>query len=335
MFVGDVGRPDLFPGRAEELASKLFNSLKKFKALPDFCEVLPAHGAGSLCGRAMGAKRRSTIGYEKRYNEALQIVSEKEFIASLTNDMPPVPDHFGRCSEINRKGPQLVSKLKKIKPLSPLEFGKLAESDNYVILDCRFYDAFEGQHIFNSFGITYDGNFPTFAGWIIPPQKKILLVTPEEISAEKIAIWLQRVGLDNTYGYLEGGMFEWAKDGLPSRHLMQVSSPELAALLKDNNINILDVRAVAEYEDKHLSGAINIPAPDLRERYKELSKEKKYYVICSTGHRSTLAISLLLQRGFEDLVNIAGGMTGMGEFGENREAINKWGSFPYRWKIHR
>jgi len=335
MFVGDVGRPDLFPGRAEELASKLFDSLKKFKSLPDFCEVLPAHGAGSLCGRAMGAKRRSTIGYEKRYNEALQIQSEKDFIASLTNEMPPVPDHFGRCSEINRKGPQLVQKLSKIKALSPLEFGKLAESDEYVVLDCRSYDAFEGQHIINSYGIDFDGNFPTFSGWVIPPEKKILLVTPDRVPAEEVAVWLRRVGLDNAYGFLEGGMFEWAKDGLPSCHVLQVSSPELEVLQKNDDIQILDVRAISEFEEHHMKGAINIPTPDLRERYKELDKEKQYYVICSTGHRSTLAISLLLQREFEHLVNVAGGMTGMGEFGQNKETINKWGSFTYRWKFHR
>lgn len=334
MFVGDVGRPDLFPGRAEELASKLFYSLKKFKALPDFCEVLPAHGAGSLCGRAMGAKRRSTIGYEKRYNEPLRIDSEKEFITSLTNEMPPVPDHFGRCSEINRKGPQLVRKLSKVKSLSPLEFGNLAESDEYLILDCRSYDAFGGQHIINSYSIDFGGNFPTFSGWVIPPEKKILLVTPARVTAEEVTVWLQRVGLDNTYGYLDGGMFEWAKNGLPSCHTLQVSAPELESLHKNDDIQILDVRAISEFEEHHMKGAINIPAPDLRERYGELDKEKTYYVICSTGHRSSLAISLLLQRGFEQLFNVAGGMTGMGEFGENREIVHEWGSFPYRWKIH-
>ncbi|HKK83066.1 MAG TPA: rhodanese-like domain-containing protein, partial [Atribacterota bacterium] len=260
---------------------------------------------------------------------------KKDFIASLTNEMPPVPDHFGRCSEINRKGPQLVQKLSKIKALSPLEFGKLAESDEYIVLDCRSYDAFEGQHVIHSYGIDFDGNFPTFSGWVIPPEKKILMVTPDRVSAEEVALWLRRVGLDNAYGYLDGGMFEWAKDGLPTCHVLQVSSPELEALQKKNNIQILDVRAIPEFEEHHMKGAINVPAPDLRERYKELDKETQYYVICSTGHRSTLAISLLLQRGFEHLVNVAGGMTGMGEFGENKETINKWGSFPYRWKFHR
>ena len=335
LFVGDVGRPDLFPGRAKELASQLFISLKKLKELPDFCEVLPAHGAGSLCGRAMGAKRRSTIGYEKKYNEALQIESEEDFIDSLTNEMPPVPDHFSRCSDINRKGPELVRNLDKINSLKPLEFAELAKSGDYAILDSRSYDAFGGQHIIDSYGIDFDGNFPTFSGWVVPPEKKILLVTPHRLEAEEVAIWLRRVGLDNIVGFLEGGMFEWAKDGLPTQHICQISAPELENIRNSEAIHILDVRAPYEFEEHHIEGAINISAPDLRERYKELDKEKGYYVICSTGHRSSLAISILLQKGFYHLVNVAGGMTGMGEFGENREMIKKWGSFPYWGKLHR
>ena len=334
LFVGDVGRPDLFPGKAKELASQLFDSLNKLKELPDFCEVLPAHGAGSLCGRAMGAKRRSTIGYEKKYNTALQIKSEEDFIYSLTNEMPPVPDHFSRCSDINRKGPELVRNLKKMKALKPLEFGELAKSGDCVVLDCRTYDAFGGQHIIDSYGIDFDGNFPTFSGWVIPPEKKIILVTPHRIEVEEVAIWLRRVGMDNAIGFLDGGVYEWAKDGLPTQHTCQISAPELEYIRDSEEINILDVRALSEFEEEHIEGAINIPAPSLRERYKELDKEKKYYVICSTGHRSSLAISILMQKGFYSLINVAGGMTGMGELGENREMIKKWGSFPYRGKIH-
>jgi hydroxyacylglutathione hydrolase len=335
LFVGDVGRPDLFPGRAKELASQLFVSLKKLKELPDFCEVLPAHGAGSLCGRAIGAKRTSTIGYEKKYNKALQIASEEDFIHSLTHEMPPVPDHFSRCSDINRKSPELVRNIKKIKSLKPLEFAELGKSRDYVILDCRIYDAFGGQHIIGSYGIDFDGNFPTFSGWVIPPEKKILLVTPHRVEAEEVAIWLRRVGLDNIVGFLEGGMFEWAKGGLPTQHICQVSAPALEHIRNSEAIHILDVRALSEFEEQHIEGAINIPASDLRERYKELDKDKEYYVICSTGHRSSLAISILMQKGFYHLANVAGGMTGMGEFGENREMIKKWGSFPYRGKLHR
>ena len=323
LFVGDVGRPDLFPGRAKELASQLFVSLKKLKELPDFCELLPAHGAGSLCGKAIGAKRTSTIGYEKKYNNALQIESEEDFIDSLTHEMPPVPDHFSRCSDINRKGPELVRNLNKIESFKPLEFVRLAKLEDYAILDCRSYDAFGSQHIIDSYGIDFDGNFPTFSGWVVPPEKKILLVTPHCLGAEEAAVWLRRVGLDNVVGFLKGSMFEWAKDGLPTQHICQISAPALEHIRNSGAIHILDVRALSEFEEQHIEGAINIPAPDLRERYKELDKEKEYYVICSTGHRSSLAISILLKKGFYHLVNVAGGMTGMGAFWRNRGMIKK------------
>ena len=121
--------------------------------------------------------------------------------------------------------------------------------------------------------------------------------------------------MDNTVGFMEGGMFEWVKEGLPAQHIGQISAPELEHIQKGDAIHILDVRALSEFEEQHIEGAINIPAPDLRERYKELDKEKKYYVICSTGHRSSLAISILRQKGFYHLINVAGGMTGMEKLG--------------------
>ena len=148
LFVGDVGRPDLFPNQAQELADKLYHSLHdKLMALPDHCEVYPAHGAGSLCGRAMAAKRRSTIGYERLANPALQIQDKQAFIRSLTSNMPPAPDHFSRCSAINGQGPALVSGLPKAKALQGIEFFQKGQSAEYVVIDTRTYDAFGGQHV--------------------------------------------------------------------------------------------------------------------------------------------------------------------------------------------
>jgi hydroxyacylglutathione hydrolase len=134
LFVGDVGRPDLFPGKARQLASKLYDNLhQKLLTLPDFCEVYPAHGAGSLCGRAMGAKRTTTIGYERRYNTALQIKDKDKFIKSLTTNMPAAPDHFSRCSAINGKGPALVEKLPRLVALGPQAFAQAAKKKNMLI----------------------------------------------------------------------------------------------------------------------------------------------------------------------------------------------------------
>ena len=132
LFVGDVGRPDLFPGIARDLASKLFHSLhEKLATLPDFCEVYPAHGAGSLCGRAMSAKRTSTMGYEKKYNYAFQTKDKNKFIDLLTTDMPEAPDHFSRCSDINRKGPALVRDLPSLSSHGPCLFLKESEREEH------------------------------------------------------------------------------------------------------------------------------------------------------------------------------------------------------------
>lgn len=312
LFVGDVGRPDLFPGIAVELASNLYDSLhNKILKLPDFCEVYPAHGAGSLCGRAMGAKRASTIGYEKRYNKALLIDDKQEFIRSLTTDMPAAPDHFARCSDINRNGPATISELPVMKPMHAVEMKEFLDSNDAVVLDCRCFEAFGGTHIPGAFSIDFGGNFATFAGWIIPPDKPILLVALDEYQAYEVLTWLRRVGLDNTVGYLDGGMFKWVSSGFDTCHVSQVSARKLYELTLGNMpINIVDVRAEKEFQTHHIEGAVNISVQDLRTRYRELDPNLPTVTICGSGHRSSLGASLLKQRGFKDVLNVAGGMTG-------------------------
>jgi hydroxyacylglutathione hydrolase len=312
LFVGDVGRPDLFPEMALELAGKLYHSLfDKILKLPDFCEVLPAHGAGSLCGRAMGAKWRSTIGYERKYNAALQIKDKAEFIKSLTEDMPPAPDHFSRCSDINRKGPALISQLPRMKELNAETFKEMIEKEEVAIVDTRSYLAFGSQHIPGSWSLDFNGNVPTFAGWVLPPDKDFLVVSDSFKEAEKTNVWLRRVGQDRIVGYLDGGMSGWAVKGYITNNITQISSEELHDKIKGSSkFVLLDVRASKEFEDSHIERAINIPVADLRERYAVLNKEDTIIMICSSGNRSSLGVSILAQHGFKKLHNVAGGMTG-------------------------
>ena len=321
LFVGDVGRPDLFPGRAKELASSLYDSLhEKLLKLPDFCEVYPAHGAGSLCGRAMGAKRTSTIGYEKKYNAALQIKDREEFVKSLTTNMPPAPDHFSRCSAINGKGPTLVHNLPVLEELDPETFNERAKGKNTLVLDVRSYDSFGGQHIPGAYHIDFGGNFATFAGWVLPPDSGILLVTSDGAEPQEAAVWLRRVGFDQVVGYLGGGMFAWATAGLPTGHVEQLSVEELHKMSTGKGKMVMtDVRAPREYEGFHIQGAINIPAPDLRRRYEELDPDVPTALVCSTGHRSSLGASILKQHGFKDVFNVGGGMTGYSATGYGPE----------------
>lgn len=310
LFVGDVGRPDLFPDKAEELAGKLYHSLHdKLLTLPDHCEVYPAHGAGSLCGRSMAAKRTSTIGYERFFNPALNIEDKVEFIRSLTNDMPPAPDHFSRCTAINRQGPDLVSRLPVLERLDPAAFREQGEGVD--ILDVRTYDAFSGHHVPGSWSLDLNGNFPTFAGWVLPVDKDILLVAGGPEEAEKAVTGARRVGVDRITGMLAGGMPAWVTAGFSTGDVPLLSAGGLHSMITDaENFILLDVRAPAEFADNHIEGAVNIPVDELRTRYDGLDRQKPVVVICSSGNRGSTAASILKQKGFSKLYNVAGGMTG-------------------------
>jgi glyoxylase-like metal-dependent hydrolase (beta-lactamase superfamily II)/rhodanese-related sulfurtransferase len=321
LFVGDVGRPDLFPNMAMELADKLYHSLHdKLLKLPEYCEVYPAHGAGSLCGRSMGAKYQSTIGYERKYNPALQIKDKAAFIKSLTEDMPSAPDHFSRCSDINREGPSRIEELPRLARLSVSEFQQRIQESDVEILDSRSYLAFGGQHIKNAWHLDLNGNFPTFAGWVLPIDKDILLLADDDEKAEASVLWARRVGIDRIVGYLAGGMPGWLTAGLPTRNVNQISAEDLhEMILGEENFTLVDVRAKAEYEENHIQGAINIETADLRTDYRKLDPEKTTILLCSSGNRSSLGTSILAQRGFKRLYNVTGGMTGYSAAGYTKE----------------
>jgi glyoxylase-like metal-dependent hydrolase (beta-lactamase superfamily II) len=312
LFVGDVGRPDIFPDQAYGLAGKLYDSLwLKLMELPDFCEIYPAHGAGSLCGRAIGAKRSSTIGYERHCNYALQIKDRQRFIETMTKGMPSVPDHFTRLSAVNAKGPSLLHELPQSFPLRPADFERKAACDETVILDVRPFEDYGGMHVPGSLYIDLRSNFPTFAGWMLPPEKDLLLVAETPRQRLEAIRWLRRVGLDRVTGYLEGEMLEWAMSGLPISHVAQLSPLELDDMIRRNEpIKVLDVRARREFSDFHIDGSINIPVPELRTRYRELDPQQAYALICGSGQRSSLGASVLKQKGLHHLFNVAGGIMG-------------------------
>ncbi len=321
LFVGDVGRPDLFPGKAEQLAKQLYESLhEKLLKLPEFCEIYPAHGAGSLCGRAMSAKRTSTIGYEKKYNYALNITEPEDFVQTLTNNMPAAPDHFSRCSATNGNGPIITDDLPELKAFNNADFQELINEGKHIVLDVRCFESFGGQHIPNAYSIDIKSNFATFAGWLLPPEKDILLVTDSYEQALNANIWLRRVGIDNVAGYLEEGMFGWVTAGLETQHLIQISIVELHERSKEGSeLLVVDVRSNSEYDKFHIENSINIPVNELRERYIELDKEAEIVLICGSGHRSSMGCSILQQKGFKNVYNASGGMTGYAAAGYGPE----------------
>jgi len=310
LFVGDVGRPDLFPGKAEALATSLFDNLHtKIMTLPDECEVYPAHGMGSLCGRAMAAKRTSTVGYEKKYNYALQIKDREEFVRALTLDMPAAPDHFARCSEINRTGPALMRTFTQPAPIEPKSFHERIRHSDAVLLDIRSYPAFSGVHIPESWHIDLAGNFATQAGWIIPPGRDIFLVIDERKQAEEAALQLRRVGFDRIPGFLEGGMLAWGSAGLPISSVPVISAGETNALVRSGEAVLVDVRSKEEWQAAHSDQSVHIPWHDLRARYTELDPTGHHIVMCKGGQRASIAASILKMHGFFRVSNLGGGYT--------------------------
>ena len=321
LFAGDVGRPDLFPHIAQELAGQLYHSLHdKLLQLPDYVEVYPAHGAGSLCGRSISAKWTSTIGYERRFNPALQIKDKPAFIKSLTENMPPVPDHFGRCSDINRHGPALLAELPAVENLSARQFRERMSDPAAVVLDTRSYHAYAGLHIPGAWHLDISGNFPTFAGWVLPTDKDVLLVADDYSKAQEAITWARRVGVDRIVGYLDGGMSAWAMAGLAINSIKLLSAKDLHEMAASSaDFVLVDVRAPQEYQDSHIDGAINIPVADLRTRYRELNREKTTVLICTSGSRASLGASILEQHEFKKVYNVAGGMTGYSAGGYTKE----------------
>lgn len=331
LFVGDVGRPDLFPERAQELAGKLYDSLHgKLLTLADHVELYPAHGAGSLCGRAMGAKWRSTIGYERIYNAALQIEDKAEFIRSLNEGMPPAPDHFSRCSDINRRGAPRGSQIPRPASTDVDAAKQLIESKAVEVLDTRSYHAFAGGHLPGAWHLDLSGNFPTFAGWVLPTDKDLLLVADDHQKVDEAVRWARRVGVDRITGFLDGGLTAWATSGCRTTSIELLSAEELHDMITGaEKFVLLDVRAPLEYADNHIDGAVNIPVAELRSRHEELDPQARTVLVCSSGNRSSLGAGILKQKGFSRVCNVAGGMSGYSAAGYTRECrscVNLHGS---------
>ncbi len=308
LLVGDVGRPDLFPDRQEELAQKLYQSLRKIEKLEDNLELYPAHGMGSLCGRSLSAKLSSTIGTEKKYNYAFSFHPEEKFMREILEGMPEAPDHFGRCSEINRQGPPLVSAMEEPVPLKAAEFQKLARED-HLVLDVRDSLSFTAAHIPGAYCIPVLSNFSTFAGWVLPPEKPLLLVGNTRGDIAEAVIMLRRVGLDLIKGYLEGGMEEWINLGMETERLKNMSIHDLKERLSEPDTFFVDTRMKSELAGVSIKGTIHGSTPDLRYLFGDRPAHQPFVLFCNTSNRSILGASILQRRGFTNITHVVGGTT--------------------------
>ncbi len=313
LFVGDVGRPDLFSGNMtkEELASFMYDSLNsKIKTLADNVIVYPAHGPGSSCGKNLGPNTYSTIGEQKQSNYALQDMTKEEFIKVVTEGLSTPPAYFPINARINKEGYTSLDEVMDValQPLS-IDAFKAKVKDGAWILDTRTSTTFTNGFVPDSISIGLDGRFAEWAGVLLPFDQPLVLVT-EAGKEKESAVRLARVGIDNVQGYLEGGYEGWEQAGEKIDMIIDIEPEELAMdIPHDTRLEILDVRKPGEYDNGHVKGATNVPLDTLRDplNMAMINDENNLYIHCAGGYRSVIAASLLKRQGYHNLRNVLGG----------------------------
>jgi len=308
LFVGDLARPDLAI-EAEEGARGLFHSLRKLKELEDFVEVRPGHIGGSLCGGAhMSQKPDSTIGFERRFNDYLRFEDEGEFVSTLTAEQTPQPPNFERIVELNR-GP-LLTETAPQKPLLPQRVKELVEA-GAVLIDGRDQREFDAAHVPGSINVTMNqSGVGTRAAWMVEPESEVIVTAEGDEEARRMIPMLEAVGFRHIRGYLAGGINVWRSTGLEAETTPALDIPGLAERLKNEEVVLLDVRSLAEWEAGHVEGSIHVPYQQLRDGVPDEIRNadgKPLAVVCGSGVRSALAASLLKRVGVENVEHVADG----------------------------
>jgi len=316
LFMDSVGRPDLLgDDQTAELAGKLFHTIRAFYlTLPDATIVYPGHGAGSSCGPDIGDRNTSTIGYERRHNPYLQIDDEEAFVKRILGSAPPEPRHYKPLKKINRAGPEAFGQLPPAPALTAEAFANAVKSGDFWLLDTRHHLAFGGGHIPGALNIEARPELSVWAGWMIPHEATILLVTDDRAQIEDVVSLLWRCGYTRFAGYLAGGMTSWVLAGLPIRQARPVSIQEL----KESGCNgrqILDVRAPDEWQEGHIPNARHFFVPELRERVNELDRNRPVATYCASGFRAGIAASVLLQEDFAEVGTVPGSWGGWNSAG--------------------
>lgn len=314
LFIGDVGRPDLAQKgdlTMHDLAGYLYDSLRsKIMPLPDDVVVYPAHGAGSACGKNMSKETSDTLGNQKRTNYALRAnMTREEFIKEVTDGLLAPPQYFSENVKMNREGYDSIDEVleRGVQALSPKAFEAAANETGALVLDTRPAQEFARGFVPNSINIGIDGSFAPWVGALIPDLKQPLLIITQPGREEEVVTRLARVGYDYTLGYLEGSIEAWEKAGKEVDTIASIPAEQLAAQIKEESLTIVDVRKPTEYEAEHVEGAFNLPLDYISEQMAQYPKDKPLYLHCAGGYRSMVAASILKSRGFDRVVDIAGG----------------------------
>jgi hydroxyacylglutathione hydrolase len=316
LFVGDVGRPDLrvaLGWSANDLGGLLYDSLRtKLLALPDQSVVYPAHGAGSLCGKALSKETQSTIGEQRRSNYALQPMSKAAFIELVTADQPEAPSYFTYDAVLNtQERPTLDETLERVNAIDLNQLLAL-QAVGAQVLDTRDPAEFAAAHLAGSINIGLGGQYATWAGSVLSRDKPIVIIADPGREREA-AMRLGRIGFDQVVGYLEDGLhsIESRPDLMKSTERLsaQLAADRVAAAARDERPPLMvDVRSPGERQQKRIAGSVGIPLTQLGDRLSELPNDRPILVYCAGGYRSSIAASLLQSRGFTHVSEIAGGI---------------------------
>lgn len=306
VFVGSIGRPDLLEtaagviGSAEKGARQLFQSIDRFKKLPDHLQVWPAHGAGSACGKGLGAIPSSTVGYEKLFNPSLQYHEEQKFVDYILADQPETPFYFAVMKRVNKVGPELVRELPVVKSLAVTDLERT--SSEQLVIDVRSSASFANGHVPGSINIP-SSSLVQWAGFFVDYDKPLYLLTDSDSLTENLRS-LHSIGIDKVHGYFD----YMAKD--VSRCLTEnyssATPQELFGQIEDGSVRLLDVRAATEFHEGHIHSAEHRFLGNLLREMPLINRSKPIVVQCLGGGRSAIATSLLQRAGFS-VINMTGG----------------------------
>lgn len=300
LFIGDVGRTDFYPDRAEEVAGLLYDSLQKLLALGDQTLIYPAHGAGSVCGNNMADREFSSIGYERQNNPMLQIHSRQAFIDHKIGERHYQPPYFRDMERLNLKGCKPAKRILTPAALSPKAYKNLPQQA--VTLDVRNISSFLGAHLPGSVALPVP-MIPAFAGWFLRPDDELALVASNAQEAEQAARHLARIGFDKVLGYLAPDMPHWAAAAEPFNAVTAIDVDEFESRRNNppHHWHLLDVRGKEEVDENPVDGAIHHYVGKLIATAKEMTASHHYTVMCGSGARATIAASILMRQGFQNV----------------------------------
>ena len=325
VFINDVGRPDLAQHviadlTQEKLASHLYDSIHtKILPLSDELIVYPGHGAGSACGKNLGKETFDTLGHQKKVNYALNPeLSREEFMTELLSGLTTPPGYFPQNVLKNIRGYDGLDAIMEqgMKMIGVEEFEKLAQDKEVVLIDTRKAMDFSKGYIPGAINIGVEGSFAVWVGTLVPDLHQRILLVADEGKEQEVITRLARVGYDNPIGFLEGGMKAWEKAGKPTETISSITADEFAGLLQSNpDLDVLDVRKKSEYDSEHILQAINAPLDYFEKQLEKIEQNKTYFVHCAGGYRSMVFISLLRKRGYDQFVDVQGGITAIKKTG--------------------